>query len=165
MTILESTKISTESLAGFLGMNVGTLHSWRNSNGLMAHLPGGHGRTIYFSLSDCLRVYVAQQLIRNRAPAGASASFANGCDALGAFLSGRPLVVTFRDGAPVLAEPDLAQDQCILVPLEAFGRELADWLAHHAAARFNPETREHGGSGAHRAFLAELEARIAEARR
>lgn len=165
MRTIEAVQISAEALAGFLGMNVHTLLGWFQRDGLLSHRAPGRGVEWRIGFEDAIRVYVAKVLNGIGAPTGASARFANGCDAIGAFMAGQPLMVPFRDGAAVLIEPDPAHDARFVLPLEDFGRELADWMAHFAAASLDPAIGGYGGPGAYQAVLTDFEARIAEARR
>lgn len=164
-TIFNTTLLSVEGLAAFLGMELETFRTWRQRDGLLAHRSRGRGRKSSFDFEDALRAYVAYTLNEAGAPAGASAAFSNECDAFGAFMAGRALVVPFHAGAPVLGEADPDRDARFVIPLEDFGRAIAAWIAHHAAATVDPATGGYGGPRVYEAAMADFEARIAEARR
>jgi len=160
MRTLDDQRISTEALAGFLDVKVGTFRNWQNRDGL---LQGGtllgRGHRAAFGFSDCLKAYVAKQLIGLSVSTSVAATIANHCSALEAFMNGAPLVVGVRDGKPALAyDPD--RDITIHIPLEEFGWSLADWLCHHIAATPDPNTGQYGGPSAYEAAKRDFEERV-----
>ncbi|KPQ07468.1 MAG: Phage terminase small subunit [Rhodobacteraceae bacterium HLUCCA12] len=133
MKTVDDIRISTEALAGFLDVKSGTFRNWQNRDGLLqGGTLSGRGRRASFSFSDCLKAYVAKQLIEMSVSTSVAATIANHSPALDAFMNGAPLVVGVRDGKPALAyDPD--RDIAIHIPLEEFGWSLADWFCHHIA--------------------------------
>ncbi|MRH22637.1 hypothetical protein [Rhodovulum strictum] len=151
--------ISTEALAGFLDVKTETFRTWQKRDGLLRDGAPGRGKAAAFGFAQCLKAYVAKQLNGIGANTGASAIFANHCDALGAFMAGKPLVVPFRDGKPSLVH-DPERDMVLHLPLEESGLALADWFCHHIAAAIDPETGRPGGTEAYNAAKLDFEQRV-----
>ena len=163
MRTIDDQMISTEALAGFLDVKVDTFRTWQKRDGLLREGGPGRGKAASFGFAACLKTYVAKQLNDIGANTGASATFANHCDALGQFMAGYPLVVAFRDGKPSLAY-DLGRDMTLSIPLEKFGCELASFFCHHVAATIDPETGKYGGPDAFANAKTDFEAHLIRVR-
>jgi len=160
MRTIDNQRISSEALAGFIGMKVETFRTWQKRDGLLRDGKApGRGHAAAFDFAQSLKAYVAFKLAQIGVSMSSAANYANHCPAFGYFMDGEPLVVGMRDGWPVLAY-DPEKDVTICIPLEEFGWSLADWFCHHIAATPDPNTGQYGGPSAFEAAKRDFEERV-----
>ena len=168
MRRIEDVLISTDAMVGFLGVSHGAFAHWVAA-GLLKHRKPGHGRPAGFDFRDILSVFVVKHLIQIGFARAAAVKFAGHCDPGAAFMRSGALVVPLRDGNLVEDDSDFdpaaASDAAsIVIDLDAFGRHLAQWLAHHLVAQSAP-AGGHAGPAAFEAAMRHFEDRLEKARR